>query len=124
MNFHAISQTRVGYHCSGLMLIIFISVVHLLKNVNVISRKFLLSETPFSVSSVFPYADYETILGFSLSLSKQAAESHMLEKSALLHCKMAFVRCKILASLLPCLLLSWPWVSQDQTMTQVLRPDC
>lgn len=66
----------------------------------------------------------ETILGFSLSLSKQAAESHMLEKSALLHCKMAFVRCKILASLLPCLLLSWPWVSQDQTMTQVLRPDC
>lgn len=57
-------------------------------------------------------------------LFKQTAESQMLESMTLFHCRAAFILSKILASLLPCLLLSWPWVSQDQTMTLVLCLDC
>lgn len=58
------------------------------------------------------------------SLLKQAAEPHMPGSTTLFHCKMAFILSEVLASLLPCLLLSWPWVSQAQTMTQVLCLDC
>lgn len=50
--------------------------------------------------------------------------SQRLESVTPFHCRPAFILSKLLASLLPCLLLSWPWLSQDQTMTQVLCLDC
>lgn len=58
-----------------------------------------------------------------VSTFKQTAESKMLKSRTLFHYRLAFVLFKVSASLLPCLLLSWPWVSQHQTMTQVLCLD-
>lgn len=55
---------------------------------------------------------------------KETTVSQRLESVTPFHCRAAFILSKLLASLLPCLLLSWPWLSQDQTMTQVLCLDC